>query len=82
MHFFENTWAYVIYRGQIGTETQSKKIFFEILMFRYLEGELQILGFVHTRIFYNFRTTAHRKKILVSNDAEDSVFYLSVICKL
>ena len=26
--FFENTCAYIIYRGQIGTETQCKKIFF------------------------------------------------------
>ena len=69
----------MIYRGQIGTETQCKKNSFEILMFRYLGGELKILGVAHTLIFYNSRTTAHRKKILVSNEAEEPVFYLSLI---
>jgi len=34
----------MIYRGQIGTEVQCKKFFFEILMFRYLGEELKILG--------------------------------------
>ena len=29
--------------------------------------------------FYNSRTIAHRKKILVSNEAEDPAFYLSLI---